>query len=97
MGVVSLTNYIPECKCKTCTITMINNSLITMTMQNRIAGEMQIKFRLRKCCYKKLFFKFWRSDVIVIAMINGEIITKADRFHGCVFVIVIGGINIIKS
>ena len=41
-------------------------------------------------------FKFWRSDVIVIAMIKGEIIAMENRLHGCVFVTVIGGIDIIK-
>ena len=56
---------------------------------------MQDRFRLRKCCYK-IFFLIWRSDVIVIAMIKGEIIAMENRLHGCVFVIVIGGIDIIK-
>ena len=44
----------------------------------------------------KIIFKFWRSDVIVIAMIKGEIIAMENRLHGYVFVIVIGGIDIIK-
>ena len=44
----------------------------------------------------KIIFKFWRSDVIVIAMIKGEIIAMENRLHWCVFVIVIGGIDIRK-
>ena len=44
----------------------------------------------------KIIFKFWRSNEIVIAMIKGEIIAMENRLHGCVFVIVIGGIDIIK-
>ena len=57
---------------------------------------MQGRLRLRKCCYKKFFLKFWQSDVIVIAMIKGEIIAMENRLHGRVFVIVIGGTDIIK-
>ena len=31
---------------------------------------------------QKISFKFWRSDVIVIAMIKGEIIAVENRSHG---------------
>ena len=45
---------------------------------------------------QKIIFKFWRSDVIVIAIIKGEIVAMENRLHGCVFGIVIGGIDVIK-
>ena len=76
-----------------------NNSLIIMTIQNRIAGRLQKKSRIDSdfvSAVAKIIFKIWRSDVIVIAMIKGEIIAMENRLHGCVFVIVIGGIDIIK-
>ena len=40
--------------------------------------------------------EFLATRLIVIAMINGEIIAMANRFHWCVFVIVIGLIDVIK-
>ena len=74
-------------------------------------GRLQQKCRIDSdfvSAVTKIIFKFWRSDVIVIlivivieiviviAMITGEIIAMENRLQGCVFVIVIGGIDIIK-
>ena len=70
-----------------------------MIMQNRIAGRLQQKCRIDsdfESADTKIIFKFWRSDVIVIAMIKGEIIAMENRLHSCVFVIVTGAIDIIK-
>ena len=56
---------------------------------------MQDRFRLLKCCYKNYFYLAKRCNGNTVAIIEGEIIAMENRLHGCVFVIVIGGIDII--
>ena len=74
-----------------------NNSLIIMIIcKTELQGRLQQKCRIDSdlvSAVTKIIFKFWRSDVIVIAMIKGEIIAMENRLHGCVFRIVIGGID----